>query len=216
MSRASIVLADDHTLILEGLEHLLKDEFEIVGMVRDGRSLVRLVEDRQPKLVILDIGMPLLNGIDAARQLRRAVPDTKIIFLTMYAEPDYVAEAFRSGASAYLLKTDADEELVQAIRTVLRHGTYVSRGLPEEVRQLPLQRLQLRTREDGVLSEREREVLQLLAEGRSAKEIGAILYVSVKTVEYHKYRMMKKLGVRTTAELMAYAVRNKLIGFASH
>jgi DNA-binding NarL/FixJ family response regulator len=200
--------------MLSGICHLLEPHFEIAGSAKDGRTLLRMVEHERPDLVLLDISMPLLNGIDAARQIRNSLPHTKIIFLTMHADRDYVSEAFRAGASGYLLKSSAEEELVDAIRTVLRGGVYVTRELPEELQTLPARRTKLRSRAEGVLSNREREVLQLVAEGRSAKEIAAILFVSVKTVEFHKYKMMRKLGLHSVAELATYAVKKKLLGLA--
>jgi DNA-binding NarL/FixJ family response regulator len=212
MRRPRLVLADDHALILHGIRRLLEPDFDIVGSVRDGRSLLKLVQDTQPDAVLLDISMPLLNGIDAARQLRKIMPQTRILFLTMHADPDYVIEAFRAGASGYLLKSSAEEELPSAIRAVLAGHIYVTHALPVELRSLPFENAGMRTAVERGLSAREREVLQLVAEGRSAKEIAAILCLSVKTIEYHKYRMMKRLGLHTTAELATYAARKTLLG----
>jgi DNA-binding NarL/FixJ family response regulator len=212
MSRPTLVLADDHPLIVHATRRLLEPEFEIVGTAKDGRSLVKLVQERQPDVVLLDISMPLLNGIDAARQIREQRPKTKIVFLTMHADRDYVAEAFRAGASGYLLKSSAEGELAPAIRTVLEGNAYVTKELSLELRNLPFRKNQMRAKDEHGLSSREREVLQLVAEGRSAKEIAAILYLSPKTVEYHKYRMMKKLGLHSAAELATYAARKSMMG----
>jgi DNA-binding NarL/FixJ family response regulator len=207
-----IVLADDHTLMMQGVRRLLESYADVVGWARDGRTLIKVVQDAHPDIVLLDISMPLLNGIDAARQIKRLAPDTRLVFLTMHADRDYIIEAFRAGASGYLLKSSAEEELVQAIRSVLGGHQYVTQELPEEFRNLPLKRSTMRGKTEPGLSAREREVLQLVAEGKSAKEIAALLYVSVKTVEYHKYKMMKKLGLHSAAELATYAVQKTMLG----
>jgi DNA-binding NarL/FixJ family response regulator len=214
LNRPRLVVADDHTLILHGMRRLLESEFDIVGSVQDGRALLRMVQEKQPDLVLLDISMPLLNGIDAARQISRMRPNTKIVFLTMHDDPDYVREAFRAGASGYLLKSSAEEELAPAIRLVLRGRSYVAQHLSSEFQKLPAGRTRSPAKDNGGLSTREREVLQLVAEGRSAKEVADILCLSTKTVEYHKYRMMKKLGLHTAAELALYAARKSLMGLA--
>jgi len=205
-------MADDHTLMLEGVRRLLEGEFDLVGSVRDGRSLISAVEELKPDVALLDISMPGLNGIDAARQIRKLVPGTRLVFLTMHADRDYVIEAFRAGGSGYLLKWSAQEEVSQAIRTVLRGRLYITSELPHDLLDLVSRRTRAGTRAAGGLSAREREVLQLVAEGRSAKEIAAILNVSVKTIEFHKYGMMKKLGLHTSAELATYAVQKELLG----
>jgi len=212
MARPRLLLADDHTLMLEGIRRLLETEFELVGAVKDGRSLLRAVEEQRPDVVLLDISMPGLNGIDAARQIRKAVPSTRLVFLTMHSDRDYIIEAFRAGASGYLLKWSAQEELSEAIRTVLKGRYYITSELPIELMDLVMRRSAPGSRVAGRLSAREREVLQLVAEGRSAKEIASILQLSVKTVEFHKYGMMKKLGLHTSAELATYAVQKELLG----
>lgn len=214
MRRPRLVLADDHTLIVHGVRRMLEPECEVVGIASNGRSLIDLVQKTRPDLVLLDISMPQLNGIDAARQLRKSWPDIKIVFLTMHADRDYVIEAFRAGASAYLLKSSAEEELLSAIRKVLAGKVYVTNALAPELQNLHLQQAAARGAAESALTEREREVLQLLAEGRSAKEIAGILGLSVKTIEYHKYRMMNRLGLHSSAELVTYAVRKSLLGLA--
>lgn len=214
MRRPRLVLADDHTLIVHGLRRMLEPDCEVVGIASDGRSLVDLVQKTHPDLVLLDISMPLLNGIDAARQIRKNWPAIKIAFLTMHADRDYVIEAFRAGASAYLLKSSAEDELLGAIQKVLAGKVYVTNALAPELRTLHLQQREVRGPSESALTEREREVLQLVAEGRSAKEIAGILRLSVKTVEYHKYRMMNRLGLHSSAELVSYAVRKSLLGLA--
>ncbi len=207
-----VLLADDHTLMLGGIHKILSTKVDLVGSVRDGRALVKAVEDLKPDVVLLDISMPLLNGIDAARQIKKSHPQTKLIFLTMHADRDYVVEALRAGASGYLLKWSAEEELEAAIRTVIDGGIYLTTALPGDLSESILKRNVAQNESAERLSVREREVLQLVTEGRSAKEIADILHLSVKTIEFHKYRMMKRLGVHTTVELAKYAVQRQLLG----
>jgi DNA-binding NarL/FixJ family response regulator len=212
MTAARVVLADDHSLMLQGIRKLLDKKVDLVAAVGDGLALVKAVEENEVDVVLLDISMPVLNGMDAARQIRKISPDTKLIFLTMHADPDYVIEALRVGASGYLLKWSAETELDVAIDTVLRGGTYLTPALPPEMTELlsscdtELPKLR------GALSAREKEVLQLVVQGKSAKEIGDVLHLSAKTVEFHKYRMMKKLGLHTTIELAKYALERHLVG----
>ena len=207
-----VLLADDHTLMLGGIHKILSTKVDLVGSVRDGRALVKAVEDLRPDVVLLDISMPLLNGIDAARQIKKSHPQIKLIFLTMHADRDYVVEALRVGASGYLLKWSAEEELEAAIRTVMDGGIYLTTALPGDLSESILRRNVDQNELSEKLSIREREVLQLVTEGRSAKEIADILHLSVKTIEFHKYRMMKRLGVHTTVELAKYAVQRQLLG----
>ena len=207
-----VLLADDHTLMLGGIHKILSTKVDLVGSVRDGRALVKAVEDLRPDVVLLDISMPLLNGIDAARQIKKSHPQIKLIFLTMHADRDYVVEALRAGASGYLLKWSAEEELEAAIRTVIAGGIYLTTALPGDLSESILKRNVAQNETAEKLTDREREVLQLVTEGRSAKEIADILHLSVKTIEFHKYRMMKRLGVHTTVELTKYAVQRQLLG----
>ena len=213
MNRTRVLLADDHTLILSGISRLLGDKVELVGTVRDGRSLVKTVDLVLPNVVILDISMPLLNGIDAARQIKKAHPDIKIIFLTMHADPDYVTEALAAGGSGYLLKWSAEEELAAAIDTVMRGDVYLTSELSRQLVEALGDKTIASSKMAHGLTEREREVLQLIVEGRAAKEIADILHLSVKTVEFHKYRIMKRLGVKSTVELARYALERQLLGF---
>jgi DNA-binding NarL/FixJ family response regulator len=210
MKRPRILLADDHTLMAEALQHLLQVEFDVVGTVADGRSLIKAAAELRPDLVVVDIGMPLLNGLDAADQLNDLHPEIKIIFLTQNREPRFAVEAFRRKASGYLLKDSAAAELTTAIREALQGRTYISPGISSEMltHALNTEPGTPRLRE---LSPREREVLQLLAEGKAMKEVAAILDISPRTVEFHKYRVMELLGVRTNAELVQYAVKLGLI-----
>jgi DNA-binding NarL/FixJ family response regulator len=203
MKRARLLLADDHALVVAGLRKLLEPEFDVVGTVADGRALVVEAERLQPDLILLDISLPLLNGIDAARTVKNAFPGVKLVFVTMHSDPDYVAEAFRAGGSGYVLKRSAASELVTAIGEVLAGRTYLT----------PLVAVQpAPARRTGKLTERQREVLRLVAEGRSTKEIAAILRISIKTVEFHKSGIMQKLSIRSTAELTRYAIDHGIIG----
>lgn len=207
MTRPRILLADDHTLMVDALKHLLEAEFDVVGTARDGRQLLKAAEQLLPELVVVDIGMPLLNGLDAAVQLKALHPDIEVIILTQNRDPQIAAEAFRRGASGYLLKDSAASELIAAIRMVLKGGRYTSAALrPADDDGTP-------AAESGprALTLREREVLQLLAEGKSMKEVGAILDISPRTVEFHKYRIMQLVGAKTGAELVQYAIKHGLI-----
>jgi DNA-binding NarL/FixJ family response regulator len=210
MNRPRILLADDHVLLAQALEHLLQREFDVVGTVADGRALLRAAGELVPDVVVVDIGMPLLNGLDAAEQLKALHPDMKVIFLTQNREPRFAVEAFRRHASAYLLKDSAASELTTAIREALRGRSYVSpviaRGMVDEVSTPQGGPITLRE-----LSAREREVLQLLAEGKSMKEVAALLDISPRTVEFHKYRIMELLRVKTNAELVQQAIKLGLI-----
>ena len=206
MKCARVLLADDHSLILTGIRALLADQFEVVGAVEDGRALVDEALRLRPDLVILDIAMPLLNGIEAARQIRKEWPQAKLLFLTMHADPFYVREALQAGASGYVLKSSANEELVTATRKVLNGERYLTEAMRDGVRTATGRM----TRSSG-LTQRQKEVLQLLAEGRSNKEIAGILGVSVKTVEFHRGQIMRTVGVHTVAELTRFAMRLGLV-----
>ena len=194
MIRARVLLADDHSLVLEGIRKLLEKSVDLIGVVGNGQALVKAVEETQVDVVLLDISMPLVNGIEAARQIRKISPNTKIIFLTMHDDRDYVMEALRLGASGYLLKWSAETELAAAIQTVLRGGIYLTPALPPETTELLSCCSSELPRQSIGLSTRRIEVLELLINGKSAKEIGDALHLSAKTVEFHKYRMMKRLG----------------------
>ena len=214
MKKPRVLMADDHSLILAGLRKLVEADCDVVGAVEDGRSLVEAAQRLRPDLILLDISMPLLNGLEAARQLRTLVPDCKLIFLTMHASPTYATEAFQIGASGYLLKRSAASELGLAIKAVLQGQQYLTPLLTKDVlesvlkpstgeRGAPL---------SGALTARQREVLQLVAEGKGTKEIATILDVSVKTVEFHKSRLMQQLDIHTTADLTKYAITHGITG----
>lgn len=210
MSRPKILLADDHLLLAQALQHLLQAEFDVVGTVADGRALLKAAGELLPDVVVVDIGMPLLNGLDAAEQLKALHPDIKVIVLTQNRELRFAVEAFRRHASGYLLKDSAASELTTAIWEVLRGNTYVSRsiakGMLDEGVDLDVSHGTLRE-----LSGREREVLQLLAEGKSMKEVAAVLDISPRTVEFHKYRIMELLRIKTNSELVQQAIKLGLI-----
>ena len=210
-NRPRILLADDHKIVIEGLSGLLQEDFELVGAVTNGRDLVEEAARLQPDVIVADISMPLLNGIEAARQLRENGSAARIVFLTMHPDIIYATRALDAGASGYVLKHAASDELVAAIHEALRGRTYVSRQLRGPALEELLRSPRQKTRSAIELTPRQREVLQLLAEGKSAKEIGALLDISPRTVETHKYKMMDDLGVRTSAELVQYAIRHGLV-----
>ncbi|MGB8768663.1 MAG: response regulator transcription factor [Candidatus Korobacteraceae bacterium] len=213
MTRTRILLADDHVMICAGFQKLLEPLYEIVGTVVDGRALLKAAPELKPDLVLLDVGMPLLNGLDAARELKKLMPHVKLVFLTMNADADIAAEAFRAGASAYLLKNSQPAELLQAVHDVVRGRSYVtpeiSRAMEERFIRDP--RAANRPRE---LTGRQREILQMLAEGRSMKEIAYILQITHRTVRFHKAQIMEELGISTTSELVKYALKRGIISAA--
>jgi len=190
---------------------VLEPEFTLVGEVGDGRALLEAAPRLLPDVILLDLSMPLLNGIDAAYQLRRLVPDSKLLFLSMHGDATYVTEAFRAGAAGYVLKRSTATELLQAIRAVLRGQLYISPMLAKDMLDPLLHSKRSLTAPQKQLTIRQREVLQLVAEGRSLKEIATILCVSVKTVEFHKTRIVKQLGLSRTADLTKYAVTHGLV-----
>jgi DNA-binding NarL/FixJ family response regulator len=209
MGKPRVLLADDHALILGAFEKLLAGECDIVGQVGDGRALVAAVEALSPDVVVLDISMPLLNGLEAGRQIKQKSRNVKLVYLTMNEDPDLAAEAFRAGASGYLLKSSAASELTTAIREVSQGRSYitplVAKGLVEALQHTS-------DRKPGEdLTPRQREVLQLLAEGRSMKEVASLLNLTPRTVAFHKYQMMEQLKVKSTAELIQYAVKHHIV-----
>jgi len=206
-----VLLGDDHVLILDGLRAALQAQYEIVGIAKDGRALVRETERSKPDLVILDISMPLLNGFEAAKQIKKNLPQTKLIFLSQHLNPAYLKQALRLGASGYVLKSGATEELQQALTTVLRGKIYITPAFGEDVIARLWNREGELSEETEELSDRQREILQLIVEGRGNKEIADVIHVSVKTVEFHRARIMAKLGVRSVAELTKVALQRGLI-----
>lgn len=209
MKRARILLADDHSFTLEGVRTVLEPHHEIVGTVADGRALLEAALRLKPELIVLDITMPLLNGIDAAVQIKKSLPETKLLFVTMHVNPAYLEAALDAGGTGYVLKSAAGRELLEAVDSVLEGRIYITPSLSGEY----LERFRDPTRAAATLrlSTREREVLQLIAEGRAAKEIAFRLNISVRTAEFHRDNIKKKLGLRTTAELTKHAIEQKLI-----
>ena len=205
-----IILADDHTLILEAVRNLLEPRCEVVGTASDGRALVELATTLKPDAVLVDIAMPLLNGLDAVRQLKAKMPEIKLICLTMNEDPDLAGEAMREGASGYLLKTSPATELFHAIQQVLRGRTYVTPKIARGMQELFIRdpRPKNRVKE---LTPRQREVTQLLAEGKSLKEAAHLLNVTPRTVAFHKYQIMGELRLKTTADLVRFAIKNRIV-----
>jgi len=206
--RPRVLLADDHALLLGAFEKLLGSECDVVGMVTDGRALVNEAISLKPDVIVLDVTMPRLNGLDAGRQVKAQLPRTRLVFVTMNEDPDLAAEAFRIGASAYLLKRSAASELLVAIREVMKGRSYVT---PLVTSGLVGSLLDQGERPKHELTPREREVLQLLAEGYSMKEAADMLNVTPRTIAFHKYKMMEQLGIRTTAELIQLAIKSHLV-----
>jgi DNA-binding NarL/FixJ family response regulator len=203
-----VLLADDHAMLLGAFEKLLTPDCTIVGQVSDGRALLAAAQRLKPDLIVLDITMPGLNGLEAGRLLKQTLRSVKLVFLTMNEDPDLAAEAFRAGASAYLLKRSAPSELMIAIREVMRGRSYITPLIAGGLVGSLLSRDERKTPD---LTPRQREVLQLLAEGRSMKEVAVLLKVAPRTVAFHKYRMMEQLKVKSTAELVQYAVRHHIV-----
>jgi DNA-binding NarL/FixJ family response regulator len=208
-----VLLADDHTLFVEGLQALLKGSVDVVGVVRDGRALLKAVQDLRPQVVVADISMPMLNGVDAVRQIKNLHPDTKVVMLTMHAEPQLAVEAFRAGAVGFVLKTAPREELITAIQEAAQGRAYLTPSITKDLITVLIeaQAPEHAKAQDAQLTPRQREVLQLIAEGKTMKEIASVLNISPRTAESHKYEMMEVLGVSTTAELIQHAIRLKLV-----
>ena len=210
-NRPRVLLADDHLMVAEALTSLLAPEFDLVGVVEDGRALLDAVERLRPDVVVADITMPHLNGIDALVQLRHAGDRTPVVFLTMHRDVTFARRALDAGASGFVLKHSASVELVDAIRAALQGKTYLTPQLAGEVLEAMKQAPDQTDDPIGALTPRQREVLQLLAEGRSAKEIAASLSISARTVEFHKYQMMEALDIHTSAELVHFAIKHGLV-----
>jgi len=211
MTRPRIMIADDHAFVADACKKLLEPEYDVVATVGDGRALVRIAATLKPQVIIIDIGMPLLNGLDAGHQIKQILRSVKLVFLTMNTDPVLAAEAFRRGASAYLLKTCAASELAVAIREVLKGMSYLSPAIAKETVDFLLRQDKDFVDEGQRLTERQREVLQLLTEGKSMKEVAYALNVTTNTVAFHKYRIMEILNAKSNAELVQYAIRNHVI-----
>ena len=212
MKRPKVLIADDHSMVIDGLRSLLEPEFEVVGAVNDGRAVLPAVRKLQPDVVVIDISMPLLNGLDCTRQLHDTGCTAKILILTMHPDATLAQEALAAGASGYLLKSSPGSELKGALRDVLQGRTYLSPGVTRDAVEIMGRMTSIHEDVWAHLTPRQREVLQLLAEGKSHKEVADILNISVKTAEYHKYAILDKLGLKTNAELVKYAVRHGIIG----
>ena len=210
-NRPHIVIADDHTFMADACKKLLEPKYDVVATGGDGRALVRIAATLKPQVIIIDIGMPLLNGLDAGYQVKQLLPSVKLVFLTMNTDPVLAADAFRRGASGYLLKTCAASELIAPVREVLKGMSYLSSAIAKETVDLLLRNDKEFIEKEDRLSERQREVLQLLAEGKSMKEVAYELNVAADTVAKQKYRIMKTLNVKNTAELVQYVIRNHII-----
>ena len=210
MALARLILADDHTILVEAFRKLLEPDYEVVATVADGRTLLETAPQLKPDVVIVDIGMPLMNGLEAGLRLKELMPGVKLIFLTMNEDPDLATEAMRCGASGYLLKSSAIDELTRAIQTALKGKVYVTpqiaRGMQKSFIKNPKAKGQAK-----VLTPRQREVVQLLAEGKSMKQVASVLKVTPRTVAFHKYRVMEELNLETTAELIQFAIKSKIL-----
>ena len=216
MTKPRVLIADDHSILLAGLCKLIENRCEVVGTVEDGRALLEAAMHLKPDLILLDISMPLLNGLDTARQLKKLVPDAKLLFLTMHSSPTYAAEAFRAGARGYLLKQSAASELPQAIEAVLKGQTYLTPSITKSILETVLRPGQAKLKSSLMhLTPRQREVLQLVAEGKSTKVVASILNVSVKTVEFHKARLMEQLDLHSTPALIRFAIAEGLVNAES-
>ena len=211
MKKARVLLADDHRIVIEGLKKLLEPEYDVVGTVEDGRALIAAVEKLQPDVVVADISMPHLNGIEAVRQIRKKDPQIRVVILTMHQDVQYAARAFEAGASGFVLKVSAPSELITAMGEVLKGKTYVTPIIAGELIQSYREGNEYPEVVFSRLSARHREILQLVAEGHSAKEIGKILNISARTVESHKYQIMEILNVKTSAELVQFAIKHGII-----
>lgn len=207
----TVVLADDHAVVAEGLAALLREKFTLLRTVHDGRALVAASAELNPDVVITDISMPLLNGLDAIRQIKSARPTANIIVLTMHIEPDLAVQAFRAGASGYLLKVSPGDELVEAVRQVAQGRAYLTSLIAKDLISVLLEAKKESPTPGEKLTGRQREVLQLVAEGRTMKEVASLLHISPRTAESHKYEIMGLLGAQNTAELVQHAIRMKLV-----
>ncbi len=207
----TVVLADDHALVAAGLGALLREKFTLLRTVHDGRALVNAAVELHPDVVVTDISMPVLNGLDAIRQIKTARPAAEIVVLTMHADPDLAVQAFRAGASGYLLKASAGEELAEAVRQVAQGRAYLTSLITRDLISVLLEARKESTGREERLSGRQREVLQLIAEGRTMKEVASLLHISPRTAESHKYEIMELLGAQNTAELVQHAIRMKLV-----
>jgi DNA-binding NarL/FixJ family response regulator len=210
MKLPRIILADDHTLVAEALRQLVAPHFDVVATVADGHALLKTAVFLKPEAIVVDVAMPLLNGLEACRQLKVKIPGVKFVFLTMNEDPEIAVEAMKVGASAYVLKNSAASELLQAIQAALRGKSYITpqiaRGMQQSFIRDPLRRSRPKS-----VTLRQREVVQLLAEGKSMKEAAGVLAITPRTVAFHKYRLMQDLGLKTNAELIRFAIKSRIL-----
>jgi DNA-binding NarL/FixJ family response regulator len=210
MNKPTVLLADDHMMIAEAFRHLLEPQYQVIATVSDGRALLETALELKPDVVVVDVGMPLLNGLSAGQQLKQRMRRTKVVYVTMNEDPDVAAEALRTGASAYLLKSSAASELIRAIQMALKGKSYVTpqiaRGMQKAFINNPGPRVRAKA-----LTPRQREVVQLLAEGKSMKEAADVLNVTPRTVAFHKYRIMEELSLKTTADLIQFAIKSRIL-----
>jgi DNA-binding NarL/FixJ family response regulator len=211
MKHPRVLLGDDHKMFSEGLRRLLEPQFEVVGIIDNGRDLIAAVERLRPDVIVIDISMPSLNGIEAARRIQKIPHAPKIVFLTMHEDATFAKDAFRSGASGYVVKRSAPAEIITAIQEVVQGRTYISPIIAGDVLNTLMEKQKHPEKLKPELTSRQREILQLFAEGKSPKEIAAVLKISVRTVEFHKYRIMAATGARTIAALTTYAITHGII-----
>ena len=209
--RPRVIIADDHTFVAELCQQFLEPEFDVVDVVTNGRDLVISATDMKPDVILVDIAMPVMNGLEAATRIKAVLPEVKVIYLTMNSAPQIAVHAFDAGASGFILKTCAASDLLLAIRSVVQDRTWISPVLREAIEQLRWELAKSRTRSRR-LSPRQREVLQLLAEGKTSRQVAKRLRMTRRTVFFHKYQMMKTLGARNNADLVKYALRNRIVG----
>ncbi len=208
MKRRTVLLADDHAIVVEGLRRVLEPEFDVIGVAVDGRSLVIAAATLNPDVIIIDVSMPMLNGIEAARQIRKTNIHAKIVFLSMHPDVIYISEALQAGGSAYVLKNSAGTEIPAAIKEVLRGGIYLSPSIDNAALKAQVRRSQ---HVPDIMTRRQREIVQLVAEGRSTKEIAEILRISPRTVEFHRYRIMESLDLHSVADIVQYAIKHHIV-----
>ena len=211
MKRLAVLLADDHAIVVEGLRRVLEPEFRVVGVVADGRALMGAAARLRPDIIVVDVSMPVLNGIEAVRRIRKSDRNDKVIFLSMHPDVVFVSKALQAGGSAYVLKSSAGIEILTAIREALQGRTFVSPSVDRKTLEAQIRRDQRSQQTPDTLSPRRREVLQLVAEGKSTKEMAELLHISPRTVEFHRYRVMESLGVHTVAELVQYAIKHRIL-----
>ena len=211
MKRSTVLFADDHDVLTDALVHMLRRDFEVVGVARDGHTMMEIAKEKRPDVIVTDITMPYLSGIDAARMLRQDMPSIKILFLTMHSDLPLVREAFRVGASGFVLKICDLSELVKAIHSIANGSTYITPQLAEDMISILITADPKKPSRDSPLTSRQREVVQLLADGKTMKKTTALIRISARTAESHKYEVMRQLGLTSTAALIRYAIRSKLV-----